>query len=74
MGRNPAPHSSNPGFSNSAFMGGGNTPLAQKMRGLYQVQPLPPIAQVIQPIRPASAGGPFTNGISALTLPTSPLA
>ena len=75
MGSKAAPQYGNPGFSNSAFMGSGNTPLAQKLRGLHQVQPLPPLAQPIQPIRPAPPGGPFTHGTAnrkTLPIPGAP--
>jgi hypothetical protein len=64
-------------------VGVSNTPLARQLRGLRQVQPLPPVAKPIQPIRPVPAGGPFTHGIGnrktlnmpgAPTLPNNPLA
>ena len=75
MGSKAAPQYGNPGFSNSAFMGGGNTPLARQLRGLHQVQPLPPIAQAIQPIRARPRGRTFTRGNRRTTtlVPGAPL-
>jgi hypothetical protein len=52
-----------------------NTPLARHLRGINQIQPIPPIAKPIQPIRPAPAGGPFTHGIGnqkTLNVPGAP--
>ena len=58
MGSKAAPQYGDPGFSNSAFMGG-NTSLAWQLRGLDQVQSLPPVVQPYSPSgqrRQAAAG------------------
>ena len=60
---------------------GSDTPLARKLRGLRQVQPLPPIAQPIQPIPALQTASPFSGGNrktlnipGAPTLPDNPFA
>ena len=73
----------NPAGLPTQGVAGSDTPLARKLRGLRQVQPLPPLAQPIPPIRPAPPSGPFTHGVEnrktlpipgAPTLPDNPYA